>query len=947
MARVKTAPVTEPIWTVEAEPLIELLGTDPTIGLRPEEAERRLSLDGPNELPAVAPPPWWRRLMGHLADPVVYLLVAATVVSAIAWVLEGADGLPLDAIVIVVIVVANAILGFLQERRAEAAMNALRTLTRNEATVVRSGVATRIPAADLVPGDLVVLAAGDIVPADARLVEAVAVQASEAPLTGESAPVPKSVEPVPAGAALGDRSAMVHSGTVIVTGRGRAVVTATGSDTEVGRIAGLLRSTETEPTPLQQEIAHVGRVLGGMVVAIAVVVVATVVVLDGLRTGSDLVEALLIGVSLAVAAVPEGLPAVLSVVLAIGVQRMSGRNALVKRLVSVEALGSATVICSDKTGTLTRNEMMARVLIVPSAELRFTGTGYAPDGRVDVGGDEAGQRSALDEARWTLAVADLASDASIRIEDGRWIAVGDPTEAALMAAGAKVGVTDPSDVFGRLSRVDEVPFSSERQLMSTVNVGADRGPLLAVKGAPDRVVDRCRWERRSDGVTALDTARRQWWNEQVEMLAGRGLRTLAIAFREPGGDLSTDGSEKAEENLVLCGVVGIIDPPRVEARESIALAARAGIRVVMITGDHPGTARRIATEVGIIDEGGAVVTGPEMAVAGEAELAEIVRSTSVFARVAPEQKLAIVQALLAQGEIVAVTGDGVNDAPALRAASIGVAMGITGSDVSKETADMILADDNIATIVAAVHEGRTIFHNIRSFLRYLLSSNIGEVLTVFLGVVAAGMLGLTDAASDGVAAPLLAVQILWINLVTDTGPALALGVDPPLDDLMDRPPRDIGRRIIDRRMQLGIGVIGLTMALASLAMLDLKLPGGLLGGPYWGDGDLVTARTGAFTVLVLLQLVNTVNARSEVESVRGRLLINPLLFAAVALSLMLQVAVVHIPWFQEPFGTAPLGVLDWLVAGLLALSVVVVSEVRKFVLRRSDGQGTTTVGEVG
>ena len=749
----------------------------------------------------------------------------------------------------------------------------------------------------------------------------------------------KSAELSPSDAAPGDRTAMVHSGTVVVTGRGRAVVTATGSDTEVGRIAGLLGSTEQQPTPLQTEIAMVGRVLGGAVVAIAVTVVVTVIVLDGLRTASDLVEALLIGVSLAVAAVPEGLPAVLSVVLALGVQRMSRRNALVKRLMAVEALGSATVICSDKTGTLTRNEMMVRTLIVPSAELTFTGTGYDPDGLVLSRGSECTDPEMLDEAQRALAVADLASDASIRLDGDRWIAVGDPTEAALLTARARAGIEGPSDVFGVLRRSDEIPFSSERRRMSTINTDGDRLTLLAVKGDPDQVVDRCRWERRAGHTAPIDPHRRRWWHDQIESIAETGLRTLAIAYRDLGPDRPTtppagDGSD-VECDLVLCGVVGIIDPPRPEARDAIDLAARAGIRVVMITGDHPGTARRIATEVGIIDRGGVVITGAELAaVDDETALAETVRSTSVFARVAPEQKLEIVRALLAQGEVVAVTGDGVNDAPALRAASIGVAMGVTGSDVSKETADIILADDNIATIVAAVHEGRTIFHNIRSFLRYLLSSNIGEVLTVFLGVIGAGVLGLTEASSGAIASPLLAVQILWINLVTDTGPALALGVDPPRPNLMDRPPRKIGQRIIDGPMQRGIGLIGLTMAIVALGMLDLKLPGGLLGGPYWGDGDLVTARTGAFTVLVLVQLVNTLNARSDVDSIRGQVLINRVLLGAVAVSLGLQIAVVYVPWFHAPFGTAPLGPVDWLVACLLALSVLVVGELRKLFLRR-------------
>ena len=960
MPLLETAPRAELAWTLGPSQVAQLLATDPERGLTADEASRRLAAIGPNELPTTVPPRWWRRLLGHLADPVVYLLLAAIAISLAAWVAEGASGLPLDAIVIAVIVVVNTTIGELQERRAEAALEALRAMTRNEATVVRDGATTRLAAAALVPGDVILLGSGDIVPADARIVEARALQAAEATLTGESAPVAKSIEAVPPEAALGDRIGMTHRGTIIVSGRGRAVVTRTGADTEVGRIATLLEATETEPTPLQTEIAQVGRTLGLAVLVIATVVVTTIVLLDDLRSTTEVVEALLIGVSLAVAAVPEGLPAVLSVVLALGVQRMSRRNALVKRLVSVEALGSATVICSDKTGTLTRNEMVVRRLLVPSAEIQLTGSGYDPTGRALTDAAEVTDDAVLDEARWALAVAELASDATTHVDGDRWVAVGDPTEAALVTARVKLGAGGGP---GRLVRSDEIPFSSERQLMSTVNVGDGDRPLLAVKGAPDRVIGRCRWERRGGQPAPLDTDRRRWWDESVEALARRGLRTLAVSYRHLDTDDSTPRSEPTgpdgdplERDLVLLGVVGIIDPPRVEAREAVDLARRAGIRVIMITGDHPGTARRIAADLGIggdppatVADGGErpVVTGPDLAAIDDDELRELTRTTSVYARVAPEQKLRIVRALLAQGEVVAVTGDGVNDAPALRAANIGVAMGVTGSDVAKETADMVLADDNFATIVAAVHEGRAIFHNIRSFLRYLLGSNIGEVLTVFLGVVGAGVIGLTDATTGGVSAPLLAVQILWINLVTDAGPALALGVDPPRADLMERRPRDPERPIIDRRMQLGIAVIGLTMALASLAMLDLKLPGGLLGGPWWGGGDLATARTAAFTVLVLAQLANTVNARSDTDSIREQLLMNRWLLAAVALSFALQVAVVHVPWLNEPFGTVALGVVDWLVAVALALSVTVVSEARKAALRWRDRRPRRSGSPVG
>lgn len=510
--------------------------------------------------------------------------------------------------------------------------------------------------------------------------------------------------------------------------------------------------------------------------------------------------------------------------------------------------------------------------------------------------------------------------------------IGDPTEAALLAALPKTGV-EPADVGARYRRLGEIPFSAERKMMSTVVVnGAEPDqPFLATKGAPDVLLDLCGAERVGGHDVPLTESGRARWHHATAALAGQALRTLAIAWRpiEPTEPSIEDAGEP-EHDLVLLGIVGIIDPPREEARQAVELANRAGVRVAMITGDHPETARQIAVELGIAGPADPVIAGADLATRTDDELVDLVASTSVYARVAPEQKLGIVRALRAQGEVVAMTGDGVNDAPALKAADIGIAMGITGTDVSKETADMILADDNFATIVAAIAEGRAIFHNIRSFLRYLLSSNIGEVLTVFGGVLAAGALGLRNEELGGDVAPLLAVQILWINLVTDAGPALALGLDPPSADLMARRPRRPTDRVIDQRMQAGIVVIGLTMALAALTMLDLGLQGGLLGG----DGDLATARTGAFTVLVLAQLFNTFNARSDTESALPQVFANRWVLAAVALSLALQVAVVHLGFLQEAFGTAPLSLTDWVVAAALASSVVWVAEARKFRLRR-------------
>jgi calcium-translocating P-type ATPase len=647
-----------------------------------------------------------------------------------------------------------------------------------------------------------------------------------------------------------------------------------------------------------------------------------------------------VGVSLAVAAVPEGLPAVLSVVLALGVQRMARQRAIVKKLSSVETLGSASVVCSDKTGTLTKNEMTVVAVVTGSGETEVTGTGYRPEGTVVVGrssGVDAGVVE--DEVRRVLAGGSLANDAVLGEVDGVWTVQGDPTEAAFLVAEAKLGLTDARRA--RFERVGEVPFTSERKLMSALEADAEREGRIAVvtKGAPDVLLGRCTHEEVAGEVRALTEERRAEILADVERLAGRALRTLAVAYRRlpdvepPARGTSPEAIaalEALERELVYLGMVGIIDPPRPEAAVAIDQAQRAGVRVIMITGDHPLTAARIAGELGVAGDGVRALTGPEIDALDDVAFARAVEDVSVYARVAPEHKLRIVDALQAGGNIVAMTGDGVNDAPALRSADIGVAMGVTGTDVAKQAADMILADDNFATIVDAVREGRGIFANIRSFLRYLLSSNIGEVLTMFLGVVGAGLLGL-DATGEAISVPLLATQILWINLLTDTAPALAMGLDPPPDDVMVHPPRGLTDRVIDTGMQVGIGFVGLVMAVATLAALDLRLPGGLIGD----SGGIVEARTMAFTTLVLAQLFNCFNARSDQTSAFHALFTNPLLWAAIGLSLAFQVAVVHLPFLNDAFDTTPLSARDWMICTGLASTVLWADELRKLVKRLS------------
>jgi calcium-translocating P-type ATPase len=904
-------------------------GTDVRRGLTAAEAADRQSRSGRNELEPRARVTRWRRLLNQFADPVVYLLLGAVAISTVVWLVEGAEGLPFEVFVIVVILVGNAVLGFVQETRAEAAVTALRRMAAPRATVVRDGAERVVPAAEVVPGDVLVLAEGDAVSADGRLVEAASLQVAEATLTGESEPSTKRGGALPGPAPLPERANMVFHGTAVTRGRGRAVVTATGMATELGRVARLLTETAEERTPLQREITQVGRLLGLAVVVIAVLVVGALLLTEDIRSARDVVDVLLVGVALAVAAVPEGLPAILSVVLAIGVQRMARQRAIVKQLASVETLGSTTVICSDKTGTLTRNEMTVRRVVTASGEVALTGTGYQAGGTVTVDGRPVDD-ALLDEVRVVLGGGSLANDAAIERGNGAWQTRGDPTDVAFLVAERKIeGLTGLRRE--RFRRLAEAPFTSERRMMSTLEADAERDGRIVVvtKGAPDEVLTRCTRERAAGRVRPLTDERRREIRATVERLADEALRVLAVAYRPTEATRPPEEPETLERDLVFAGVVGMIDPPRPEARAAVAEVRQAGVRVVMITGDHPRTAARIATELGITSAGEPAVTGADLADLDERGLRRVVRDRSVYARVAPEQKLRLVDALQAEGNIVATTGDGVNDAPALKTADIGIAMGVTGTDVTKEAARMVLVDDNFATIVRAVREGRGIFTNIRTSLRYLLSSNIGEVFTMLLGVALAGVIGLSQ--GEGIAAPLSATQILWINLLTDTGPALALGVDPPPDDVMRRPPRPPTERVIDRPTWWAVGFVGLTMAVVTLLAFDIHHPGGLVEG----TGSQAEARTAAFTTLVLAQLFNCFNSRSTRRSAFPTVFGNRLLWAAVAVSLLLQVAVVHVPLLNQAFGTAPLTPRQWALCALLASVVLGAEEVRKLVLRRT------------
>jgi Ca2+-transporting ATPase len=925
---------------LQADEVARTLEVDIASGLSPHEASRRLAQDGPNALRAAPPTPTWRRVLAQFNDPLVYLLLVAVAIALAAWAIEGWAGWPVDAIVIALVIVLNAALGYVQEARAADAVAALARMTAVTSTVLRGGQEQRVPSAELVRGDVLVLSEGDAVGADARLLRATALRVQEASLTGESEAVLKDAAALPAPAPLAERHGMVFKGTAVAQGTGRAVITATGMGTEMGAIAEMLEAAVEEPTPLQKEVAHIGRMLGVAVVIIAAVVVATVLLLSDIRSASDVIAVLLLGVSLAVAAVPEGLPAILSVVLALGVQRMARRHAIVKKLSSVETLGAASVICSDKTGTLTRSEMTIGRVMTASGASQVTGVGYAPLGRVEHGGSELGAGPLHAEHVVVLSGGSLASNADLRQRpNGEWEIHGDPTEAAFLVAERKLGVHERRE--RRFERVGEIPFTSDRKMMSTIERDHEQGDALVVitKGAPDVLMERCTRARVGLSVVPFDAALRARAADDVRTLSDAAFRTLAVAYRPLAPDEDPQATADMERELIFVGTVGIIDPPREEAAVAIAEARRAGIRVIMITGDHPRTAARIAADLGLVEPGAKALTGAELDALDAAGFAEAVRHTSVYARVAPVHKLRIVDALQADGNVVAMTGDGVNDAPALKSADIGVAMGITGTEVTKEAAKMILADDNFATIVEAVREGRHIFDNIRKFLRYLLSSNMGEVLTVFLGVVGAGVIGLVGGDVGGVGGealvlPLLATQILWINLITDSGPALAMGVDPETDDVMARPPRRTGERAIDARMWWGVMWGGLVMALAALLTIDLYLPGGLVEGTH----DIASARTAGFTVLVFAQLFNCFNTRSETTSAFHHLFVNRWLWGAIGLSVLLQVAVVHLGVLNLAFGTVALSWDQWAVCVAMGSAVLWLGELRKWVLRMRDAR---------
>ena len=892
-----------PAWhSLPIDEVVRRLATDAERGLPAGEAARRLVEHGPNKLEEPAAAPWWRNFLAQFRELLIWILIVAAIIA-------GAVGDWADTAAIVAIVLVNAVIGFLQEDRAQRALTALRAMSAPLARVVRDGVPSSIPAQDLVIGDRIEIEAGDHVPADARLVEAFFLSTQESSLTGESLPAEKRVgDGQSADTPLGDRQSLLHAGTVVAEGRGAAVVVATGMDTEFGQIAGLLGETTNEPTPLQQRLASLGRIL----IALCVVVVSLISVVEVVRGGGigrlvetgRLADLLLRSVSLAVAAVPEGLPTVVTLVLAIGLQRMARRNALVRRLPSVETLGSVTVICSDKTGTLTRNEMTVRDVITAERHYAVSGVGYEPSGEFHA--DDGSDPATDPDLHRLLEIAARCTTATVTpAADGTWRVVGDPTEGGLIVAAIKAGVADHAQATPALF---EIPFDAVRKRMSVVVPGMDGGRWLATKGAPEAVLSCCVAQQRGGAVVPLTDARRREIAHSATELAGRAMRVLAFAWRAmPPAETFENDPAGIERELVFVGLVGMIDPPREEAKAAIGRCRTAGIRPVMITGDHPATALAVGRELGLAVAASRAVSGSEIDTLDDAALGAVAADAVVYARVSPEQKLRIVRALQRLGHVVAMTGDGVNDAPAVKAADIGIAMGISGTDVTREAADMVLTDDNFASIVAAVEEGRGIYDNIQKFMHYLLSCNVGEVLLMLVAAVA------------GWPAPLAAIQILWLNLVTDGLPALALGVEPPESDIMVRPPRPLHEAVIPWLRGLEIVAHGSVVAAVCVAAFWLVWQG--------DDARLGQARTVTFCVVAFAQLLFAIGCRSDRRSGFGPgMFANPALLVAIVVSALVQVAVVMLPPAQAVLEVAAGGPgAHWpLVFGLAVIPLAVV-----------------------
>jgi Ca2+-transporting ATPase len=867
-------------------------------GLSEEKAVERLRQYGPNELREKGKTPAVMVFLHQFASPLVYILLAAALIELLVM------HKPADAAVILAVVTINAIIGFVQESRAERAMEALKRLAAPHAKVLRGSSVTKIAASHLVTGDVILLEAGDKVPADARLIEASSLSIDESILTGESVPVEKFTAPIEGEAAVADMGNMVHMGCAVVNGRGSAVVTATGMNTEIGKITAQVQDVKPPPTPLQRNVARLGRYIGVLVLGII-----AVLIIIGLVKGYTFEEMFTLAVAAAVSAIPEGLPVMVTVVLALGMRRMAQRHALVRKLPAVETMGSVTVICSDKTGTLTESEMTVRQIYLPGRMIEITGAGYRPEGEFLKNGKRL-EPQKDENLLLALRLSALCNDSTLKSDDEKYQLIGDPTEGALLVAALKAGLSQET-LQKEQPRLAELPFSSEKRYMATLHPYRDGRAVVYVKGSVDRVLAMCR-RIDENGVVQELTPEKAAEIEKTNLeMASKALRVMALAYAECSPAPEQLSHEHIDGSLTFVGLAGMIDPPRVEAKKAVADCKRAGIKVVMITGDQKATAVAIARELGLSE--GEALTGLELDKISDQELIDQIERISVFARGEPLHKFRIVNALKSKGYTVAMTGDGVNDGPALRSADIGIAMGIKGTDVAREASDMVLTDDNFASIVAAVEEGRVIFSNIRRSVFYLLSTNIGELFTWIAAIVA------------GIPLPVVAVQILWINLVTDGVCTIPLGLEPKHRNVLAESPRRAKAGIVYSGMLWRIAFIALLMSMGTFLVFRWELP----------RVGLAEARTIAFSMLVAFQWFNALNARSDQQSLfKLGLFGNRLLVGGIGLAILLQAMVIYAPPFQKVFYTVPLDLGDWGVVILMAGAILVAEELRKLVAPR-------------
>mgnify|MGYP000677874340 FL=1 len=874
-------------------------------GITDEEAQKRLEKYGLNELKEEAKQSMLSKIIEQFKDFLIIILIIASIISY-------AVGEKVDAVVIIAIVIVNAALGIYQEGKAEKSLEALKKMAAPNAKVLRNGIVEVIPSSNIVPGDIVVLETGDIIPADLRLIESSNLKIEEASLTGESVPVEKHADiTFDKDTALGDRINMAYSSTIVSYGRGKGIVVGTGHDTEIGKIATMIQNIEDENTPLQKKLDQLGKVLGIVVIAVCIVVFGV-----GLLYGTSILDMFMTSISLAVAAIPEGLAAIVTIVLALGMNRMVERNAIVKKLLSVETLGTTTYICSDKTGTLTQNEMTVVKAYTDDKVIDISGTGYEPKGKFTIGDKEISNPTESININTLLSIGILCSDAKLTKTNEGYKILGDPTEGSLVTLAGKAGINQ-DDVNSKYPRIAELPFDSDRKMMTTFHKNFIPGKVVSfTKGAPDILIDKSSSIYLNGEILPFtDELKKKVLNINSQF-SREALRVLGMAFRQYDSLPNEITTESIEKNLIFVGLVGMIDPPREEAKEAIKKCKNAGIHTVMITGDYKETAFAIAKQLGMAENENQAMMGQELDDLTDEQLREIVKEKRVYARVSPEHKVKIVEALKENGEIAAMTGDGVNDALALKKADIGISMGITGTDVAKNTADVILTDDNFASIVAAVEEGRIIYSNIKKFVFFLLSCNIGEVLIVFLSIIL------------GYKVPLLAIQLLWLNLVTDSFPALALGMEKGDPEIMDIPPRDPNEPILDKDM------------VKALIVQSISISAAIIGAYIWGmktygTENLVYARTITFAALITAELLRAYSSRSLTHSIfKIGVFSNKTMTLSTFVSFLLLLVVLYVPFLQPIFETYAIGLKDWGMILVFAVIPLVIGELYKAIRDR-------------